>query len=101
MAISNVESSSISLCKAKSNHDMLTYISCEGFFLKIDMIYSYLASSIKFSVTRTISRILNDKTCPMEYHSLEEGELGGPFHSQALWLSAPIHEIQIYFASEL
>ena len=37
----------------------------------------------------------------MEYHSLEEGGLGGPFHSQALWLSAPIHEIQIYFASEL
>ena len=36
----------------------------------------------------------------MEYHSLEEGELGGPFHSQALWLSAPVHEIQIYFALE-
>ena len=37
----------------------------------------------------------------MEYLSLEEGELGGPYHSQALWLSDPIHEIQIYFASEL
>ena len=80
---------------------MLTYISCEGFFLKIDMIYSYLASSIKFSVTRTISPIQNDKTCLMEYLSLEERELGGPYHSQALWLSDPIHEIQIYFASEL
>ena len=37
----------------------------------------------------------------MEYLSLEERELGGPYHSQALWLSDPIHEIQIYFASEL